>query len=62
MRSNYKRDLSINRVIVFLGLWGMNVKVPGLNDDNYNWFVGIVVSLVLFGMVFLIVVKRIGLI
>ncbi|CAG8546532.1 3415_t:CDS:2 [Paraglomus brasilianum] len=47
---------------IVTGLWGMNVKVPGREEDDLKWFAGIVVSLVLFGLIFLLVVKRAGLI
>lgn len=35
---------------IITGLWGMNVKVPGQEIDNLNWYFGITVGLVMFGV------------
>jgi len=32
------------------GIWGMNVKVPGEEIDNYNWFIGIVLFMIAFAV------------
>jgi len=36
---------------VQLGLWGMNVHVPGQDVDGYAWFVSIIACLAAFALV-----------
>lgn len=51
---------------VITGLWGMNVRVPGMvgfdGSDNYNWFVGIIVSMISISTAAYIFVRRSGLV
>ena len=47
---------------IITGLWGMNVKVPGIVDeaDNYGWFFGIVGGMALIIGVELVVLYKMG--
>ncbi|EEP76004.1 conserved hypothetical protein [Uncinocarpus reesii 1704] len=44
---------------IICGMWGMNVKVPGQDIDNLNWFMSISAGLVVFAVVCFYVAKRV---
>lgn len=44
---------------IITGLWGMNVLVPGQDQDSLTWFMGITGALLVFGMVCYFVAKRV---
>ncbi|KAJ5605959.1 hypothetical protein N7510_008740 [Penicillium lagena] len=44
---------------IICGMWGMNVKVPGQEIDNLNWFWCIVAGLVVFAFVSFLIAKRV---
>ncbi|KAI9295800.1 Mg2+ transporter protein [Neoconidiobolus thromboides FSU 785] len=46
---------------VVTGLWGMNVHVPGQDDESYYWFFGILVFMFALAFGFYLLVKRSGL-
>ncbi len=44
-----------SRELIVAGIWGMNVKVPGMigfedTPPGYNWFIGILTFMLLFGI------------
>jgi magnesium transporter len=47
---------------VVTGLWGMNVKVPGQDEDSLSWFFSILVSMVFFCALVLWIGRKIKLI
>jgi magnesium transporter len=47
---------------VCLGLWGMNVKVPGQDEDSLYWFAGLVVLLFSLAMGTFCVIRRMKLV
>ncbi|KAK9370204.1 hypothetical protein V1509DRAFT_617037 [Lipomyces kononenkoae] len=44
---------------IITGLWGMNVYVPGQEQEGLWWFYSITLGLIIFGLVFFFVAKRI---
>ncbi|KAF3491173.1 manganese resistance protein MNR2 [Arthroderma uncinatum] len=44
---------------IICGMWGMNVKVPGQDIENLNWFWSITAGLVVFAVVCFYVAKRV---
>ncbi|KAH6634345.1 hypothetical protein B0J18DRAFT_406013 [Chaetomium sp. MPI-SDFR-AT-0129] len=45
---------------IITGLWGMNVWVPGQEDEgNLNWFIAITLGLLLFGVACFMIAKRV---
>jgi magnesium transporter len=52
---------------VVTGLWGMNVRVPGMigfgdDDPHYSWFIGIIVAMITISASAFIFVRRSGLV
>ena len=43
---------------VVTGLWGMNVRVPGQDEDDLTWFVAISIGMMLFAVGTFIVVRK----
>jgi magnesium transporter len=43
---------------VVTGLWGMNVRVPGQDEEDLTWFVAISIGMVLFAVGTFIVVRK----
>ena len=43
---------------VVTGLWGMNVHVPGQNQDSLAWFFGIVTGMIIFAVSLYWMVRR----
>lgn len=43
---------------VITGLFGMNVRVPGQDVDNYGWFIGIIFVMVIFSSVVLTLARK----
>ncbi|KAK9240895.1 hypothetical protein V1525DRAFT_394231 [Lipomyces kononenkoae] len=44
---------------IITGLWGMNVYVPGQDQEGLVWFYSITLGLIVFGLVFFVVAKKI---
>ena len=44
---------------IVTGMWGMNVLVPGQNNDSLSWFWSITGGLVLFGLISYFIAKRV---
>ncbi|KAK9457033.1 hypothetical protein V1511DRAFT_456573 [Dipodascopsis uninucleata] len=44
---------------IITGLWGMNVYVPGQDQDGLSWFYSITLGLIIFGFTSFIVAKKI---
>ncbi|KAJ5485406.1 metal ion transporter [Penicillium diatomitis] len=44
---------------IICGMWGMNVKVPGQDIENLNWFWSITAGLLLFGLASFLIAKRV---
>ncbi|CAG8435346.1 5559_t:CDS:10 [Diversispora eburnea] len=42
------------------GLWGMNVQVPGQNEEGLNWFFSILAGLMIFAVVGVVTAHRTG--
>eukprot|EP01118_Nematostelium_gracile_P016156 TRINITY_DN662_c0_g1_i1.p1 TRINITY_DN662_c0_g1~~TRINITY_DN662_c0_g1_i1.p1 ORF type:complete len:412 (-),score=104.80 TRINITY_DN662_c0_g1_i1:227-1462(-) len=40
------------------GMWGMNVRVPGGDIDNYGWFIGILIFMIIVGLGFVVEFRR----
>jgi magnesium transporter len=45
---------------VITGMWGMNVRVPGENVENLDWFFGICGCMLVLALSFLFIVRKYG--